>query len=409
MVVEADRIRVYRNPRAATRDGAVRKRAAGNSSTTLDSPPPSEEISRWPGYAETPLRSLPALARSLGSRGARRTRTRAAASASRASRRWAAPMPCSGCSTRRSRRSNGGRPVDSPAMIAGALCAISREPSPSPARPTAITAAPSPGARGCSAAAASSSCTRRVSEARRAAIAHYGAEVIRVRRQLRRLGAPCRRRGAKHGWTVVSDTTYEGYRDIPIDVMHGYGVMSREIVRADGRRAADACLRAGRRRRRWRPRCARASGSPGASRRPQLVIVEPMQRRLPLPERHGRQAGRRRREPRHRDGGPRLRRSVAAGVGDRRRRRRALRRVDDRSRSTRCARWRGRRRPTRRSSRAKPARAASRRCWPPRDATPSGGRSASTHVARAADRQRGRHRSRDLPPRSSAAPTRRTA
>ena len=36
----------------------------------------------------------------------------------------------------------------------------------------------------------------------------------------------------RNGWTVVSDTTYEGYRDIPVDVMHGYGVMAREIVRA---------------------------------------------------------------------------------------------------------------------------------------------------------------------------------
>ena len=29
----------------------------------------------------------------------------------------------------------------------------------------------------------------------------------------------------------MSDTTYEGYRDIPVDVMHGYGVMAREITR----------------------------------------------------------------------------------------------------------------------------------------------------------------------------------
>jgi diaminopropionate ammonia-lyase len=35
-----------------------------------------------------------------------------------------------------------------------------------------------------------------------------------------------------NGWTVVSDTTYEGYRDIPIDVMHGYGVMAQEVIQA---------------------------------------------------------------------------------------------------------------------------------------------------------------------------------
>src|SRR5262249_41013225 len=34
---------------------------------------------------------------------------------------------------------------------------------------------------------------------------------------------------AASGWTVVSDTSYPGYRDIPLDVMHGYGVMAAEI------------------------------------------------------------------------------------------------------------------------------------------------------------------------------------
>ena len=29
----------------------------------------------------------------------------------------------------------------------------------------------------------------------------------------------------------MSDTSYPGYRDIPLDVMHGYGVMAAEIVR----------------------------------------------------------------------------------------------------------------------------------------------------------------------------------
>jgi diaminopropionate ammonia-lyase len=78
----------------------------------------------------------------------------------------------------------------------------------------------------------------------------------------------------KNGWTVVSDTTYEGYREIPIDVMHGYGVMAREIVRAladeppthvlvqagVGALAASVCA---------------AFWLAWGARRPQLVIVEP--------------------------------------------------------------------------------------------------------------------------------------
>jgi diaminopropionate ammonia-lyase len=69
-----------------------------------------------------------------------------------------------------------------------------------------------------------------VSEGRRAAIAFYGAEVIRIQGNYDDSVHHAAQQAAEHGWTVVSDTTYEGYRDIPIDVMHGYGVMSREIV-----------------------------------------------------------------------------------------------------------------------------------------------------------------------------------
>ena len=70
-----------------------------------------------------------------------------------------------------------------------------------------------------------------VSEGRRDAIAFYGAEVIRVQGNYDDSVHHAAHQAAENGWTVVSDTTYEGYRDIPIDVMHGYGVMSREIVK----------------------------------------------------------------------------------------------------------------------------------------------------------------------------------
>jgi diaminopropionate ammonia-lyase len=72
----------------------------------------------------------------------------------------------------------------------------------------------------------------------------------------------------------VSDTSYEGYRDIPIDVMHGYGVLAREIVRRApdgpsthvfvqagvGGLAASVCA---------------VFWIAWAERRPRLVIVEP--------------------------------------------------------------------------------------------------------------------------------------
>jgi diaminopropionate ammonia-lyase len=73
-----------------------------------------------------------------------------------------------------------------------------------------------------------------VSEGRRAAIARYGAEVVRVAGNYDDSVRHADAQAKAQGWTVVSDTTYEGYREIPIDVMHGYGVMSREIVRQLG-------------------------------------------------------------------------------------------------------------------------------------------------------------------------------
>jgi diaminopropionate ammonia-lyase len=70
-----------------------------------------------------------------------------------------------------------------------------------------------------------------VSEGRAAAIRGYGAEVVRVPGNyddaVRRAAALA----AERGWFVVSDTSYPGYRDVPIDVMHGYGVMAAEIRR----------------------------------------------------------------------------------------------------------------------------------------------------------------------------------
>jgi diaminopropionate ammonia-lyase len=70
-----------------------------------------------------------------------------------------------------------------------------------------------------------------VSEARRAAIASYGAEVVRTPGNYDDSVRICAEDAAKNGWHVVSDTSYEGYRQIPCDVMQGYAVMAEEILR----------------------------------------------------------------------------------------------------------------------------------------------------------------------------------
>ncbi|MBM3547183.1 MAG: diaminopropionate ammonia-lyase [Alphaproteobacteria bacterium] len=70
-----------------------------------------------------------------------------------------------------------------------------------------------------------------VSEARRAAIASYDAEVVRTPGTYDDSVRICAEDAAKNGWHVVSDTSYEGYREIPCDVMQGYAVLAEEIVR----------------------------------------------------------------------------------------------------------------------------------------------------------------------------------
>lgn len=67
-----------------------------------------------------------------------------------------------------------------------------------------------------------------VSEARAAAIAGFGAEVRRVPGTYDEAVRRAAENAAAQGWTVVSDTSYPGYTDIPRDVMQGYRVMADE-------------------------------------------------------------------------------------------------------------------------------------------------------------------------------------
>jgi diaminopropionate ammonia-lyase len=69
-----------------------------------------------------------------------------------------------------------------------------------------------------------------VSQGRRDAIARYGADVREVKGNYDDAVRHAAATAAAEGWTVVSDTSYPGYREIPLDVMHGYGVMASEIV-----------------------------------------------------------------------------------------------------------------------------------------------------------------------------------
>ena len=64
-----------------------------------------------------------------------------------------------------------------------------------------------------------------------AAIRARGAEVIRVDGDYDTAVAECRKQAAANGWTIISDTSWEGYDTIPRSVMRGYTVLVEEIVR----------------------------------------------------------------------------------------------------------------------------------------------------------------------------------
>lgn len=70
-----------------------------------------------------------------------------------------------------------------------------------------------------------------VSEYRAQSMRDLGAEVVRVSGNYDAAVARTREDAKIHNWNIVSDTSWPGYTSIPLDVMAGYGVMAREIVR----------------------------------------------------------------------------------------------------------------------------------------------------------------------------------
>jgi diaminopropionate ammonia-lyase len=79
-----------------------------------------------------------------------------------------------------------------------------------------------------------------VSIEREEAIANYDAQIVRIRGNYDESVEEAARLAVVNGWQVVSDTSYEGYEDIPRDVMQGYGTIAAEIVEQTGARADEA-------------------------------------------------------------------------------------------------------------------------------------------------------------------------
>ena len=63
------------------------------------------------------------------------------------------------------------------------------------------------------------------------AIASYGAVTIETHLGYDDTVRQCAREAQRNGWTIVSDTSWEGYTEIPSLIMQGYTVMTAETVR----------------------------------------------------------------------------------------------------------------------------------------------------------------------------------
>jgi diaminopropionate ammonia-lyase len=198
-------LRVAVNPRAARRDAPY-----GASALTADGFAAAErEIASWPGYAATPLARLDGLARSVGlaalwykdERGRFGLKSFKALGGAYAVRRVLERQarPARELTVTCATDGNHGRSVAWGARLFGCNCVIFIHAT--------------------------------VSEGRAEAIRRYGAEVVRVPGNYDDAVRHAAAEAARHGWFVVSDTSYAGYRDVPVDVMHGYGVMAAEIFR----------------------------------------------------------------------------------------------------------------------------------------------------------------------------------
>ena len=70
-----------------------------------------------------------------------------------------------------------------------------------------------------------------MSQAREEAIAKFGAKVNRIEGNYDDSVHLAAKVAEEKGYYVVSDTSYEGYTDIPKDVMQGYTIMVDETIR----------------------------------------------------------------------------------------------------------------------------------------------------------------------------------
>lgn len=215
------------NPAAAAPEVAYADRVA-RSLTQVGFDAAQAEIASWPGYAPTPLVALPGLAQQLGVGQVlyKDERSRFGLGSFKA---LGGAYAVANVLRRRVMAARGLAQVSSRDLLSGAFDDVI-------GRTTVTCATDGNHGRSVAWGAQLFGCRcviyvhEHVSRGRRDAIARYGADVRAVKGNYDDAVKHAAATAAAEGWTVVSDTSYPGYRDIPLDVMHGYGVMASEIA-----------------------------------------------------------------------------------------------------------------------------------------------------------------------------------
>ena len=83
---------------------------------------------------------------------------------------------------------------------------------------------------------------KHVSHTRETAMAHYGAHVTRVDGNYEASLAACKADAEAHGWHIISDTSWDGYRDIPLLIMAGYTLIGHEVIDQLGSETLTHCF-----------------------------------------------------------------------------------------------------------------------------------------------------------------------
>ena len=162
-----------------------------------------------------------------------------------------------------------------------------------------------------------------VSQSRADAMAAFGAEIRRIDGSYDDSVRIAAETAAKEGWTVVSDTSWEGYEAIPLTVMQGYTAMIGEALDALAEPPTHIFVQAG-------VGGLAAAVAAYASQRLRRQRAEDRRRRagargLPVRQRQGRQAGDHPAWRTDRHGDARMRDAVADRLRDSRGARRRLR------------------------------------------------------------------------------------